>query len=549
MTQHDPESPDPRTLLSPAKVPDACREALEAGHADAAKRAFARALRDGGPRMNRSESFPARTRAARGEARYLEKQRAVADDALEGRYTGVFGVMHEFAGEIDWAHMQAMICNGLAHVGFMLPELALAPAFSIAGLDRAIGQLERQIYPDGLEDELAPGYGKISMQNLLEALKLAQWAAPAPDTVPARAWRRVGDIAEALGTLAAPDGRVPGIHDSPAVPVAPLYEDLTNRLDRERFASAPWRSGASALLPWGGFGVLRDRDEGYALLDAGPEGTCHAHADALQVLLHDGTRFLAADPGKPRYDHSALTQHLKSSAAHNVVLIDDKPHCADPAIPRPWRPFPVAHHAEEAIAFAAARRSAAPTDGSGAPFTHERFLASLPEIGWLVLDRLSPHDGASHRWHWLWHTELDALEAADAGAIGRANGEAVCRIAVAGAARATARVVAGEETPRLRGWRSGVAPSNEPVPTPTLEVTADGAAPWLFTLFARSDEASVEAAATAHGYEARVRAGARSARIVLDAEEELTRLRYEGEGESATECAIEAHTVAPTGGD
>ncbi len=441
-------------------------------------------------------------------------------------------------------NMQAMICNGLTHIGCVLPELALAYTFSLTGLDRAIGQLERQIYPDGLEDELSPGYGRISFRNLYQALKIVSWARPREaGVVPPRAWQRVGDIIEALGKLAAPDGVVPPIHDSPPVDMRPVYAELEKSLDMQRFSQLPWRNGESYILPWGGFTVMRAGTDDYALLDAGPLGTSHAHDDALQVLIHAGARWLLADAGKPRYDASAIKDYLKSSAAHNVVLMDDQPHQAMPAVSRASEPFPIAYASETPLQFAVARRGAQLKQNPTQGFTHERALCGIAGLGWVVFDRLCPADDKEHKWYWLWHSPVRQVAPESNGGVAYDHASRLFYLRVAGSHQAETAISCGESEGRIRGWQSQ-PDTCEPTPMSTFEIIMPGRNPWLFTLFTLRHDVDLSSVWKKQDrYTAGFRVGEGNGRLSLGGEDELTTVQWESPEKRCMERTITPHSL------
>jgi hypothetical protein len=194
---------------------------------------------------------------------------------------------------------KAMESSGLAHVGAMFPELDGARTFLTTGVDRSVAELERQFYPDGLQHELAPGYGAIaSLANIYSALALADEHGPL--LVPDRAWERIADVSEAYARLAAPDGRCPPLHDSDYLDAAAVFTEFGANAGTEggRSELPPWEKGNSDRLTWGGYGILR-RDDRYAVLDAGPYGAGHQHQDTLQVLGYAAGEWVLVDPGRP----------------------------------------------------------------------------------------------------------------------------------------------------------------------------------------------------------------------------------------------------------
>jgi hypothetical protein len=150
--------------------------------------------------------------------------------------------------------------------------------------------------------------------------------------------------------MAAPDGTMQGIGDArtgnvrtPTATGAMLFDRSDLRFlgpdaleERhlwlfgpdaiERYDAIEPRTPAigSVLFDRANYAVMRtgwDRDRDlWAMLDVSPWAGGHSHADALQVLLHAGTRPLLIDPGVCDYsDPRSVT--LRTSAYHNIVEI------------------------------------------------------------------------------------------------------------------------------------------------------------------------------------------------------------------------------------
>ncbi|MFW6060890.1 MAG: alginate lyase family protein [Phycisphaeraceae bacterium] len=432
-------------------------------------------------------------------------------------------------------NFKTMESNGLTHVGAMFPELRLARTFLVTGIDRVCAELERQVYPDGLQDELAPSYGVVALSNMYSAVRIAQRHEAFGTEVPRRAVDRLADMVAALCGIADPEAKLPPIHDSPAHDVTSWHEDFRAWLkDDARFVRKPWQTQGTAHLPWGGWTVLRRADR-YALFDAGPWGTGHQHADALQLLTYAHGRWLCIDPGKPLYNTSALTRHMRSSAGHNVVLMDGAHHGPAPRELTAPRPYPVAVHEAAGVWVVAAKRRAVTVDVEApAHFRHERVVLDVDGLGWVVLDRLEPEDEAAHAWEWLWHTRADRVEVDEAARAGFACYEGgpglwIQPIGVEGAPL-TLAVATGQTEPAVRGWRSEGA-GDTPMPAPTLLARHDAVAGRvaLLTLLVPTPSEAVPAVRVR---ERRMKDAA--ARIALDVEGREFAFEFAGADEIET---------------
>jgi hypothetical protein len=172
---------------------------------------------------------------------------------------------------------------------------------------------------------------------------------------------------------------------------------------------APW---PSRFLSDSGYFVSRSHDGGHLVFDAGPHGFLnggHAHADALSVLLSVGGEPLLVDPGSATYTMDpALRDLFRSSRMHNTLTLDGREH-ATPRGPFHW-------HSRADARFLVARTA---SEGDYAVGTHDaygkgrhvRAVLTLPDLGWLIVDRIVTADAvAAETWwhlHPAWHASVE----------------------------------------------------------------------------------------------------------------------------------------------
>src|SRR5205823_8015460 len=71
----------------------------------------------------------------------------------------------------NWKTMES---NGLFHVGVLFPEFKSAAKWRDDGIRRQHEELSIQVYPDGTQKELAPGYHNVALKQFLSTLELAR---------------------------------------------------------------------------------------------------------------------------------------------------------------------------------------------------------------------------------------------------------------------------------------------------------------------------------------------------------------------------------------
>ncbi|WP_029253970.1 heparinase II/III domain-containing protein [Paraoerskovia marina] len=224
-----------------------------------------------------------------------------------------------------------------------------------AGLwvERTLDHLDLAVGDDGWEWEGSTYYHLFVLRAYLLALRDVK-----PTDLPQASVEALAAMVRVLAEVAAPDGRLPSLHDGPydrapmhreVLEIAALSRglltptglDTVERYARERlgvdddglelgldgwFAGPPVPTKAptrgSVLFPDVGYAVLRDgRDRLQAVLDAGPHGGAHGHLDKLAVYLYGADAWQPA-PGVPPYASRLRRGHYARTVAHPTVRVD-----------------------------------------------------------------------------------------------------------------------------------------------------------------------------------------------------------------------------------
>lgn len=439
---------------------------------------------------------------------------------------------------------------GMGHVGLMFPELLDAYAFTSTALDRCVAEMDRQFYPDGIQDELAPSYGLLCVCNMFSLFKLAEKyghlvANERLIGIRGQTWKRLATMGTALSRIAMPDGEVPCLNDSRDLNVTAVWNDM-HTIPRNELPERPYHEAQDGAdhVDWAGYGVLR-REGRYSLMDVGPLSTAHSHHDHLQVVTYGAGRPWCIDPGKPVYSKSDTSVLLRSSAAHNVVLMDGLSHQATPLIKRTDTPFPSAVVRDDLIHVVAAKRSAETQEDTRRRFSHERILLDITDIGWLIIDRLAAEDGEAHTWEWLWHfADTVELDISTGHVVATDNGSKMTL-------RATSTIdlsvsdVSGRMEPTLRGWSIG-DDARTPYAIPTVQLVSDQTeSPVLTaTLMTLDDVKADDLSVSSSGEECAVRfsANAQACRLILKGQSEIGSIAATL-GDKNADIALAPHTL------
>jgi hypothetical protein len=326
-------------------------------------------------------------------------------------------------------------------VGMSLPELAAAQRWAATGRRILLAEAARQIAPDGGHVERSTHYQRYTLDFYLSARLIAERAGDREAAVPLR--EIVTRLAECTRLLADDAGRLPLIGDDDGGMLWPIAGRACNDV-RDSLATAalvldrpdlaPWgvteeaiwlaaplvldRAAAhdrwwphvetpvqSRLLPNTGYVVMRDRQGGHAVFDAGPHGFAnggHAHADALSIAMTLGHHPLLVDPGTSTYTvDPAVRDALRSTKSHNTVTVDGRSQSI-PDGPFGWRTRTdsrvIGWTTNPAFDWAVASH-----DGY-APVRHRRTVvrtALRTASSWLIADELignGAHTASAH-WH------------------------------------------------------------------------------------------------------------------------------------------------------
>ena len=380
--------------------------------------------------------------------------------------------------------------SSLARLTFFYPYFKETREWRDYAVERLQAELDRQVYPDGFQSELAPGY---HCSVMLHFLSVVETARACGEPLPPAFTKSVERMFLIFPRLARPDLRVPGVNDSGNAPAGRIVKTaLPHYPDNavmKWFATARHEGHPpewlSCEMPYAGFAALRnswDADGVWAFLDGGPFGMAHQHEDKLNVLLYAYGKDMIAEAGTFAYDTSEMRKYVLSTRAHNTVRIDGLDQnrrkgyrWKDEDITRKsdlvFRTTPTLDWAEAVY-----------EDGYGPskiPVRHARRLIfhktepGLPPF-FVVVDRLSANDGTRHAFEQIWHLETCTCETRSNSFRADFGGG----VWLTGAFSQPGLVdKKGQHTPEYQGWmpiHTGDEHEHRAVHTPTLCGTFDG---------------------------------------------------------------------------
>ncbi|MEI6452413.1 MAG: alginate lyase family protein, partial [Actinomycetes bacterium] len=230
----------------------------------------------------------------------------------------------------NWIILEA---GALALAGMYLTEFRDASSWRREGLRRLRRESARQFLPDGAHFELSPFYHAHCLFVLLEVRKAATALGARLPAVLDKPLRRAADY---LGALCRPDFTWPALNDSGGVAgdyaaVMRLAGEVLQR-DDFRWTGTKGAAGKAPrrrvrVFASAGIAVMRTgyaADSHFVLFRAGPPGASHCHADVLSLDVSLAGVPCLVDPGISTYAPGPLTDHYRSAAAHNMILIDGR---------------------------------------------------------------------------------------------------------------------------------------------------------------------------------------------------------------------------------
>ena len=192
-------------------------------------------------------------------------------------------------------------------------------------------ELTHQILPHGEHFERSPMYHAQMLAAILDIRDATSRVMPEISGLCQETAERMADF---LDNILHPDGDIPLLGDS-GLGEAPPMRTLLDRARGTAAAAAPPADASAACGNTGGcvvgdFWIFRSGKD-YLVFDAGPVGPdhlpAHAHADLLNIEASLDGRRLIVDSGVFDYTDGPMRRYCRSSAAHNVLLVDGSDQC------------------------------------------------------------------------------------------------------------------------------------------------------------------------------------------------------------------------------
>ena len=422
------------------------------------------------------------------------KSPSLSDEFIVRFFRSIRDHGHRLEKPLTSNNWRIMELDGLVHIAMLFPFLTESASWRESSLKEYEKQMDLQIYPDGFQFELAPGYHGILPHDYgkLRSLALA-CGMPEPPFI-LKGLERAYDM---YPHITRPDRCAPPINDSGAVAIKgplltasklyPAREDFKWFATEGKEGRPP--SYLSYAFPYAGAVAFRsswDRDAVWADMDCSPFGRGHQHEDKLNVLISAYGKNLVVESGCYAYDGSEMRKYVLSTRAHNTIMVDGLEQCTR----RGWKWLPEDIYKKADFIFSTtpevdvARDAYVKGYGRGkvpVKATHARttiFFKKVPGLApfFVVVDRLTAPDDKPHTYDSLWHLETSELKVSGVNYVADFGGGIGLSVAFSDA---EAKIVdlKGTHEP-YQGWLPISPPGpheHRPVPTPVLKGTFTGA--------------------------------------------------------------------------
>lgn len=404
----------------------------------------------------------------------------------------------------NWLTMEM---NGLYHTGALFPEFKEAEQWREFAGNRMRKELEIQIYPDGAQVELTPGYHNVALTNFVGLLRVAmlnhyQLPAGYLDNI-----QRMYDYDIWMMT---PNRSLPPFNDSGYGTIKSImkeaYTYFPTRSEYQWIATdgkegiAPTK--ISYQFPYAGYNIMRsgwDPDARYLAFDAGPFGASHQHEDKLNFILFAYGKPLVVEAGTYAYDNSPWRRYVLSPYAHNIIFIDGEGQnrrmqpetfLTKKPISSNWIESDDYIYAEGAYGNNIERYGE--TNICPAIVTRKvLFVKSGPgKDFWVILDTMKPNDELPHLYESIFH--LDTPEAVVSGStsVVTANPKGPnLGIFLKPNPAVQIKMIKGQEQPIVQGWITDSKNPNglRPIPTVSYSLRKPGTQHLLYVFYPTPD--------------------------------------------------------------
>ena len=364
-------------------------------------------------------------------------------------------------------------CQGILATLATLPVLRDTDRFADYCTRTMAEQVDEQILPDGVQDELTPHYHAVVVNNVLNATRsLRELGRELPPQTHATFRKMVHYLQQ---TIMPDESAQLAFNDSDAAAV-PHIDDRLIELGLKDCLTPKDRLDPE-LFPYAGVAFMRQKQTDgdlYLAFDGGPYGRGHQHEDKLGFWLFAYGRNLIVDPGRHLYDSSEASYrpYLIGTRAHSTMMVDGQPQHSR-GRPDTWiakEPVPLAWQVSDGEIRASAAYDLGYGEDNAIAVVHRREIVFVGERFWVVFDRVE--GSGTHALESRFQFAPCALDLSGARARTCFDDANLLLWALSSPDYSDIHIEEGQENPRS-GWYSASYNRIQTAPALSLSATAD----------------------------------------------------------------------------
>ena len=368
-------------------------------------------------------------------------------------------------------------CQGVLATLASLPVFRDMDRFASYFIATLAQQVEEQILPDGVQDELTPHYHAVVVNNILTC---AESCAKLGLSLETRTLNTLRKMLRYQEQTVAPDRSAHVAFNDSDPDHVPNVADRLRVIGLDDFVPDPVSLGPE-VYPYAGVCFLRQRPpqgDLYLAFDGGPFGRSHQHEDKLGFWLHAYGRNFLVDPGRHLYDHSEASYlpYLVTTQAHSTITVDGKGQNSR-ARRDTWiakAPGSLTFTESDGQVRASSQYDLGYGSDNAIEVIHHREIVFVDQKFWILFDTLTGSDT---------HTIDSRFQFAPGDIACEGNRTTTqfedANLLVLATGEWTSRILKGEQDPRA-GWYS--ASYNKVEPAPMLSLTRDASLPLRYAV-------------------------------------------------------------------
>ncbi|WOO43590.1 alginate lyase family protein [Rubellicoccus peritrichatus] len=410
--------------------------------------------------------------------------------AEHGEFINTYGM----GGDGNWATTQL---ESLVKFSSYFPELKKSQEWAQEATERYAEMIDRSIYPDGGQIELAPGYALIVFRSSLGIYNtLKKSGYPIPEALTASMNRQLNYFA----WIMKPNGRLLCHNDGdPDTYARDEIIEAARELNNQEalYIATGGQEGIrpegppSRFLEWSGFAISSDgygENVQWSGMNIGPLGIGHQHADQLSFELYN-QREILVDPGRYAYSWTGgwVPYYFHTLRGHNTVSVDggtlsfmgydesmlESPKSKDSDVLKDYRVTnnhlsiePLGEYEKFEITPAsdfflgrtlnpyAGKRTK--SDRMPGDAVHERAMHYERGKFWVVVDRITSDRSRELEAYWHFHPHCEAVEILRDGSVATQDADKgnLLIVPIAGNVSLKGKLYKGQEQPFKQGWFS-----------------------------------------------------------------------------------------------